>query len=67
MDHGVYLMENEKVYQMDFPKVYHLLVSKAEKKGGQGNGMRRTGRTLIEDNAENYRNIMVQGVCALVY
>ena len=33
MDHGVYLMENEKVYQMDFTKVYHLLVSKAEKKG----------------------------------
>ncbi len=26
-------MENEKVYQMDFSKVYHLLVSKAEKKG----------------------------------
>ena len=50
MDHGVYLMENEKVYQMDFPKVYHLLVSKAEKKGGQGNGMRRTGRTPIDVN-----------------
>ena len=33
MDHGVYLMENEKVYQMDFAKIYHLLVSKAEKKG----------------------------------
>ena len=33
MDHGVYLMGNEKVYQMDFSKVYHLLVSKAEKKG----------------------------------
>ena len=29
----MYLMENEKVYQMDFSKVYHLLVSKAEKKG----------------------------------
>ena len=28
-------MENEKVYQMDFPKVYHLLVSKAEKKAGK--------------------------------
>lgn len=26
-------MDNEKVYQMDFSKVYHLLVSKAEKKG----------------------------------
>ena len=26
-------MENEKVYQMDFSKVYHLLVNKAEKKG----------------------------------
>lgn len=26
-------MENEKVYRMDFSKVYHLLVSKAEKKG----------------------------------
>ena len=26
-------MENEKLYQMDFSKVYHLLVSKAEKKG----------------------------------
>ncbi len=24
-------------------------------------------RPLIEDNAENYRNIMVQGVCALVH
>ena len=33
MDHGVYLMGNEKVYHMDFSKVYHLLVSKAEKKG----------------------------------
>ena len=33
----------------------------------QGGRLRRTGRTLIEDNAENYRNIMVQGVCALVY
>ena len=33
MDQGAYLMENEKVYQMDFSKVYHLLVSKAEKKG----------------------------------
>ena len=29
----MYLMGNEKVYQMDFSKVYHLLVSKAEKKG----------------------------------
>lgn len=26
-------MENEKVYQMEFSKVYHLLVNKAEKKG----------------------------------
>lgn len=26
-------MENEKIYQMDFSKVYPLLVSKAEKKG----------------------------------
>ncbi len=26
-------MENEKVYQLDFSKVYHLLVNKAEKKG----------------------------------
>lgn len=26
-------MGNEKIYQMDFFKVYHLLVSKAEKKG----------------------------------
>lgn len=26
-------MGNEKIYQMDFAKVYHLLVSKAEKKG----------------------------------
>lgn len=26
-------MENEKLYQMDFSKVYHLLVRKAEKKG----------------------------------
>ena len=33
MKHGVYLMGNEKVYQMDFSKVYHLLVNKAEKKG----------------------------------
>lgn len=33
MDQGAYLMENEKVYQMDFSKVYHLLVNKAEKKG----------------------------------
>ena len=33
MNHGVNLMGNEKVYQIDFSKVYHLLVSKAEKKG----------------------------------
>ena len=26
-------MDYEKVYQMDFAKIYHLLVSKAEKKG----------------------------------
>ncbi len=26
-------MGNEKIYQMDFSKVYHLLVSKAERKG----------------------------------
>ena len=26
-------MDNEKVYRMDFAKVYHLLVNKAEKKG----------------------------------
>ena len=26
-------MKNEKIYQMDLSKVYHLLVSKAEKKG----------------------------------
>ncbi len=33
----------------------------------QGGRLRRTGRTLIEDNAENDRNIMVQGVCPLVH
>ena len=33
-------MGNEKVYQMDYSKVYHLLVSKAEKKG-------RTGQEVI--------------------
>lgn len=26
-------MKNEKIYQMDFSKVYHLLVNKVEKKG----------------------------------
>ena len=26
-------MKNEKIYQMDFSKIYHLLVSKAERKG----------------------------------
>ena len=26
-------MENEKIYQMNFSKVYHLLVNKAERKG----------------------------------
>ncbi len=26
-------MENEKIYQMDFAKIYHLLVNKAERKG----------------------------------
>ena len=26
-------MDNEKVYRMDFAKIYHLLVGKAEKKG----------------------------------
>ncbi len=26
-------MGNEKIYQMDFSKVYHLLVNKAERKG----------------------------------
>ncbi len=33
MGQGVYFMENEKIYQMDFAKVYHLLVNKAERKG----------------------------------
>ena len=32
----------------------------------QGGQLRRTGRTLIEDNAGNHPNIMVQGVCAHV-
>ena len=26
-------MKNEKIYQMDFSKIYHLLVNKAERKG----------------------------------
>lgn len=30
---GGQFMDNEKVYRMDFAKIYHLLVSKAEKKG----------------------------------
>lgn len=29
----IYFMEKEKIFQMDFSKVYPLLVSKAEKKG----------------------------------
>ena len=29
----VYFMGNEKIYEMDFSKVYHLLVNKAERKG----------------------------------
>ena len=33
MEHEVYFMGNEKIYQMDFSKVYHLLVNKAERKG----------------------------------
>ena len=33
----------------------------------QGGRLRRTGRTLIEDNAENHPNIMVQGVCPFVH
>lgn len=34
-------MGNEKIYQMDFSKVYHLLVNKAERKG-------RTGKEVDE-------------------
>lgn len=30
---GVHFMGNEKIYEMDFSKVYHLLVNKAERKG----------------------------------
>lgn len=33
MDQRGCLMGNEKIYQMDFSKVYRLLVDKAEKKG----------------------------------
>ena len=28
-----HFMKNEKIYQMDFSKVYHLLVNKAERRG----------------------------------
>ena len=46
MKHGVYLMGNEKVYQMDFSKVYHLLVNKAEKKGRTRQGVDEVVRWL---------------------
>ena len=33
MEQGVCFMGSEKIYEMDFSKVYHLLVNKAERKG----------------------------------
>ena len=33
----------------------------------QGRRLKRTGRTLIEDNAENHQNYAVQGVFPLVH
>lgn len=33
MEHEVYFTGKEKIYQMDFSKVYHLLINKAERKG----------------------------------
>jgi hypothetical protein len=34
-------MGSEKIYEMDFTKVYHLLVNKAEKREGQDRRLMR--------------------------
>ena len=62
MDHGVYLMENEKVYQMDFPKVYHLLVSKAEKKGRTRQEVDEVARWLTGYSQEELEGMLERPV-----
>ena len=62
MDHGVYLMENEKVYQMDFSKVYHLLVSKAEKKGRTRQEVDEVARWLTGYSQEELEGMLERPV-----
>ena len=62
----MYLMENEKVYQMDFSKVYHLLVSKAEKKGRTRQEVDEvarwlTGYSQAELEADKRRGLWCEG------
>ncbi len=62
MDHGVYLMEKEKVYQMDFSKVYHLLVSKAEKKGRTRQEVDEVARWLTGYSQEELEGMLERPV-----
>ena len=62
MDHGVYLMGNEKVYQMDFSKVYHLLVSKAEKKGRTRQEVDEVARWLTGYSQEELEGMLERPV-----
>ena len=62
MKHGVYLMGNEKVYQMDFSKVYHLLVSKAEKKGRTRQEVDEVARWLTGYSQEELEGMLERPV-----
>ena len=55
-------MENEKVYQMDFSKVYHLLVSKAEKKGRTRQEVDEVARWLTGYSQEELEGMLERPV-----
>lgn len=55
-------MGNEKVYQMDYSKVYHLLVSKAEKKGRTGQEVDEVIRWLTGYNQPELEEMLERPV-----
>ena len=55
-------MGNEKVYQMDYSKVYHLLVSKAEKKGRTGQEVDEVIRWLTGYNQPELEEMLERTV-----
>ena len=55
-------MGNEKVYQMDYSKVYHLLVSKAEKKGRTRQGVDEVIRWLTGYNQSELEEMLERPV-----